>query len=258
MPVKLSGSTSGFVTLEAPAVAGSNTITLPANSGTVITTASTNAIPIAAIQATGTPSASTVLLGSGAWGAFGGTLLRAPQYLTTGTSYTTPAGCTAIYVELVGAGAGAGSATGGGSPTAGGGGGGGAYAAKYFLVSASTAYAYAIGNGGTAGTLGGNGGNGGNTTLTVGAVTVTAGGGTGGQGGGGSGSGGTATNGDLNIPGSPGNILAYSGGGNFFFPPNYTTGTSGSFYGQGGSGRASGTNPVGAGYQGFIRIWEYS
>jgi hypothetical protein len=39
--VVISGDTSGAITLSAPAVAGTNTITLPANTGTVITTATT-------------------------------------------------------------------------------------------------------------------------------------------------------------------------------------------------------------------------
>jgi hypothetical protein len=39
--VVISGDSSGAITLAAPAVAGTNTITLPANTGTVITTAST-------------------------------------------------------------------------------------------------------------------------------------------------------------------------------------------------------------------------
>jgi hypothetical protein len=37
----LSGDTSGAITVSAPAVAGTNTITFPANTGTVLTTAST-------------------------------------------------------------------------------------------------------------------------------------------------------------------------------------------------------------------------
>ena len=39
MPVKLNGATSGGVTLDVPAVAGTNTLTLPARTGTVITSA---------------------------------------------------------------------------------------------------------------------------------------------------------------------------------------------------------------------------
>jgi hypothetical protein len=37
----LNGATSGSISLESPAVSGSNTLTLPANTGTVITTGST-------------------------------------------------------------------------------------------------------------------------------------------------------------------------------------------------------------------------
>jgi hypothetical protein len=39
--VVINGDTSGAITLAAPAVAGTNTLTLPANTGTVLTTAST-------------------------------------------------------------------------------------------------------------------------------------------------------------------------------------------------------------------------
>jgi hypothetical protein len=39
--VVISGDTSGSITLSAPAVAGTNTITLPATTGTVLTTATT-------------------------------------------------------------------------------------------------------------------------------------------------------------------------------------------------------------------------
>lgn len=48
--VVITGDTSGSITLAAPAVAGSNTLTLPANTGTVITTASSGqSIPKAAL-----------------------------------------------------------------------------------------------------------------------------------------------------------------------------------------------------------------
>lgn len=39
MPVKINGATSGGVTLDVPAVAGTNTLTLPARTGNVITSA---------------------------------------------------------------------------------------------------------------------------------------------------------------------------------------------------------------------------
>ena len=41
----LNGDTSGTLTLSAPAIAGSNTITIPAETGTVITSASTSGVP---------------------------------------------------------------------------------------------------------------------------------------------------------------------------------------------------------------------
>lgn len=48
--IVLSGDTSGTITLDAPAVAGTNTILFPANTGTVITTASSGqVIPKAAL-----------------------------------------------------------------------------------------------------------------------------------------------------------------------------------------------------------------
>jgi hypothetical protein len=48
--IVVTGDTSGSITLSAPAVAGSNTLTLPANTGTIITTASSGqSIPKAAL-----------------------------------------------------------------------------------------------------------------------------------------------------------------------------------------------------------------
>jgi len=45
MPVALNGSTSGSVTITAPAVAGTNTLTLPATTGTFNTSGSVNEVP---------------------------------------------------------------------------------------------------------------------------------------------------------------------------------------------------------------------
>jgi len=48
--ISIAGDTSGSITLAAPAVAGTNTLTLPANTGTIITTASSGqVIPKAAL-----------------------------------------------------------------------------------------------------------------------------------------------------------------------------------------------------------------
>jgi hypothetical protein len=61
----LNGSTSGSITLESPAVSGTNTLTLPANTGTVLTSASNTNFPagttLQAVQAifTGTQTLAT-------------------------------------------------------------------------------------------------------------------------------------------------------------------------------------------------------
>lgn len=198
-----------------------------------------------------------------------GTLIRAPQVLTSGTSYTTPAGCVSIYVEAVGAGGAGGTLGGAIAGSSAGGGGAGGYCAKFFAVSASTAYTYAIGAGGT--------GAGGNTTFTVGATTITAsGGGQGDNAGAASqgrrgGAGGTATNGDINITGNAGgtsfaaanntNACGGSGAGSFFGGggrgcDNANNGTAGTSGGGGGGATPSG-NP-GNGGSGLIRIWEFT
>lgn len=208
-----------------------------------------------------------------------GTLLRAPQILTSGTSYTTPAGCTSIYVELVGGGGGSGSVSGGTSVYSGSGGGGaGGFAAKLFTVTPSTAYSYAIGAGGTAGSSGGNGGAGGATTFTVSGVVLTGNGGSGSvnafTSGGQGGAGGTASNGDLNVTGNPGtlgnggsggtNSTGGAGGASFFGGAgrggSNSTGSAGANgSGGGGSGTGNSTNRNGAaGGAGIIRIWEYA
>jgi hypothetical protein len=198
-----------------------------------------------------------------------GTLIRAPQILTSGTSYTTPAGCNSIYVETVGGGGG-----GGVGSQYGAGGGGGGYAAKYFSVSPSTSYTYGIGAGGS-GSSSTTGSSGGNTTFTVSSTTITGSGGSGGAGSSTATSGGTGTNGDLNITGgsgggSNGNFGgAFTGqGGNSFFGSGAPSaagtgnlsGSNGTGYGSGGGGsyKNGGSTSGGNGTQGIIRIWEYT
>ena len=262
------GSSSGTITVQAAAVAGNNTATLPAGTGTVIETV-TN---MAANPVTGTPSSSNFLRGDGTWATVSasGQLLRAPQILTSGTSYTTPVGCNNIYVEVVGGGGGGGAGTGGNNLNGGAGGGGG-YAAKYYSgVSPSTAYTYAIAAGGAAASAGGS------TSFTALGVTITANGGGAGAASGAStsGAGGSATNGDVNLPGiigtpngggSKGGSAAgpfASGGGGNVQGSSATNGLPGTYYGCGGSGGnctgSGGTFAGGAGFQGVIRIWEYS
>ena len=195
-----------------------------------------------------------------------GQLLRAPQILTSGVSYTTPANCTSIYVEAVGGGGGGGASSNGGG---GAGGGAGGYCAKYFTVTASVAYTYAIGAGGAgATTSAGAGGAGGNTTFTVGSTTITARGGSAGISEGAGGAGGTCTNGDININGGgggagAGSIASGGAGGNSFFGggaagKTQAVGGAGTTGGGGSGGGSTGTVGGGAGGAGIIRIWEFS
>ena len=196
----------------------------------------------------------------------GGLLIRSPQILTSGTSYTTPANCNSIYVEAVGGGGGGGGI--GVNSGNGKGGGSGGYSAKHFTVNPSTAYTYAIGAAGTAGAGSGSngvsGGTGGNTTFTVSGVTISANGGTGGGNQNNfAGAGGAATGGNINVPGNPGvGASGVTGGGSFFGGAGSNTngtsaGTAGSVGGGGGGG--SGTSQAGgAGGAGLIRIWEYT
>jgi len=165
-----------------------------------------------------------------------GRLIRAPQVLTSGTSYTTPAGCNTIYIEMVGGGqSGAGTSSGTGF-----GGGAGGFVTKYFAVTPSTAYTYAVGAGGaSAGSASQN--SGGNTTFTVGATTVKAAG---------SGSGSNA-NGDFSTTGGSGfPASTVPGGGGCSYFGGQTA------YGSGGVGGNSGNS--GAGSAGVIIVWEYT
>jgi hypothetical protein len=210
-----------------------------------------------------------------------GTLIRAPQVLTNtaGGTYTTPAGCGHILIEMIGAGAGGGGCTGSSSGTTyGGGGGGSVFAVKYATVSASTGYTYAIGAAGTGTT--GTGNAGGVTSIVINGTTYSISGGTGGTFGnngspGTAGATGTASNMDYVI--SPINpVNAYQGGcvdspygislGGFraSSPSQITGGASGFGWGSGGAGaynsNYSGASTLsgGNGYQGMIRIWEYT
>lgn len=226
--VVISGNTSGTVTLSAQDVAGATTITLPTSNGTMALT--TNYLP--------------------------GSLIRAPQVLTSGTSYTTPSNCEFIYVELVGGG---GKGATGGTGTGAGGGGGGGYAAKYFNVSPSTAYTYAVGAAN------------GNTTFTVGGTTVTASAGSNGASLVG-GAGGTGTNGDINISGqdgSPGTATGLNFGGMGGSSPrgygigaqpvlNSGAGRGGFGYGAGSSGSCNNGGAPPNGTQGIVIVWEYA
>jgi hypothetical protein len=222
------------------------------------------------LQSNGTGSAPS-------WATFSastGNLIRAPQFLISGTSYTTPSNCTMIHVELLGGGGGGAGNTGTGASYVRGCGSAGAYTYKTFTVTGSTSYTYAIGAGGT-GANNGVGGAGGDTTFAVGATTVTATGGNGGAAAAGYTAGVTSTNGDINFTSQGGFIngignLAFGGsaspfgqGGARLLADANTAGNAASGYGSGGTGSngaSTGTagRAGGNGSQGFIRIWEFT
>ena len=201
--------------------------------------------------------------------------------LTSGTSWTAPAGVTKIKVYATGGGASGSGCSTGVNPKAGGGGGGGGTAVKIFTVTSGASYTYAIGAGGAAGTAGNSPGNaGGSTTFTVGATTITANGGGVGSEFRSGGAGGTATSGDLNLTGAPGigtfvdgfsgssRLPSGNGGASFWggggvgilnVSGQSTDGNPGTAFGSGGSGgtdNGTANRSGGAGANGVVVI-EY-
>lgn len=202
--------------------------------------------------------------------------------ITSGTSVTTPAGCTKMLAEAVGAGGGGSGVSNGASGDVGGGGGSGAYAMKLFTVAASTSYTCVIGTGGAGSTSSTTGTAGTATTLTVAGVTISAGGGAGGivPSSTSAAAGGSATGGDINVAGMSGSTstsadgadqLSYGGdspmgfgtGGMSATLSGRQNGTAGYGFGAGGSGgrnvSGSGTAATGgAGAGGCIRVWFFA
>jgi len=229
------------------------------NAKGLITAASSNVVIAPAGTLTGTTLASNVVdsslttVGTITTGVWNGTVTAGFQFITSGTTYTTPAGITTntqFKFTCVGGGGGGGGFAATGSSAAGGGAGG---AGVIWLtgLSASTAYTIAIGAAGSGGiaTTPGNAGSGGNTTLTVGATTYTARGGTGAAGGSTNapgGAGGTTTNFTIDITGQIGDGAVDS---------NPTSsgrgGNTGFGLGLGGAGRGSaGVGNVATGFGG--------
>lgn len=172
-----------------------------------------------------------------------GRLLRAPQYVTAGTSLVHPTGTNTIIVRGVGGGG----ASGGNDAvagSAGANGGSGTYGERTFNVTSLTS-TYTIGAGGT-GVSGAAGNAGGSSTWTQGGVTMTL---PGGNGGGflagaatiGSAAGGAvaaaATNADFSIQGQAGgDVLRPAASA---APMLHTGGGGDNPLGQGGSGNAA-------------------
>jgi len=275
MPLSLKGSTSGYVTLNVPAVAGANTVTVPAITDTLVGLVATQTLTNKTLSSptiTGTPVG------------LSGMLLRAPQVITTGTTYTTPANCNLIMVMGFGGGGGGG---GGGrytglteNPSSGIGGGAGASFQAFIPVSPSTSYLCAIGLGGNGGAgrsttgTGSSGTSGGSTSITINGTQYLA---TGGR----YGLGGLSTSNQTGD--SPGGVatptasfLFYGDGGTgvssvgatqesgFYFGNGGAVDTNGTGYGAGGGGGSklqggSGSSGTGGdGADGGLIIWEYS
>jgi hypothetical protein len=207
--------------------------------------------------------------------------------LTSGTSYTVPAGVTKILVEVVGGGGGGGNANNSNSEngrgSAGGGGGGGGYTRKLLSVTPSTSISYSIGSGGTAETNGGqttfnstiiaNGGAAGTASTGMSSSLRFVSGGAGatvGSGGdfaspGAAGTYGTSNGNTYAIAGNGGNSIFGGGGaGPIITSQSSTAGANGTGYGAGGSSSAiirnsssTGAATAGSGSAGVIIITEY-
>jgi hypothetical protein len=213
-----------------------------------------------------------------------GRQLRQTIYTSgSAATHTFAAGCTSAVIEAIAGGGGGGGAT-FSSPNMGFGAGGasGGYLKKTIANPGATA-TYTVGGGGSAGAnTGATGGTGTDTTVTVGATTYTAKGGLGGVGmvaaaavgvaAGGAGV--LPTNGDINMPGEPGNngvrvsaTVGVSGAGGSGVLGNggvgqsaNAAGVAGRGFGGGGSGAAavSASSAGGAGATGAVIITEFS
>jgi hypothetical protein len=170
-------------------------------------------------------------------------------FITSGTTYTTPANITTntqFEFTLIGGGGGGASSNAASTHSSTG---GGASGCRVFTsgLSPSTAYTITIGAAGSGGASGSVGTDGGSTTLVIGATTYTAGGGnTPAAVTGAGGTGGTATNGTININGQAGSpsMAVFTSGG-------LSAGSSPWGWGLGGVGlppSVSGAGNVGTGY----------
>ena len=217
-----------------------------------------------------------------------GRLLRTPQVLTSGTSYTTPALCNMISIQVqAGGGGGGGADTAAVSGAVGGGGSAGGYFQTYAAVTPALICTYAIGAGGAGGAgAGGNAGAaGGNSTFSTGGPPITAYGGLGGGGGAagtvigtvpGGASPAVSSGGNLPKGGAPGDygiratgLVAVSGAGGSCLFGNGGAGIAiqgaglpGLGYGSGGGGacviNGGAAAAGGAGLQGVIVVYEFS
>lgn len=264
----MTGSVSGKITIQAPALIGSNsyTMTLPVAQGS---------------------SSASYLQNDGAGTLSWSTVPTAAFTLTSGSAQTfnTPIGAKFLKVTIVGPGGGGGGVSSAAAQAAGGGGGGGGGTSiKYFSGNTiSSTYSYTVANTASGGTAGANNGLAGSSSC-FGSVSAIGGAG-GGAGTANTGTttsglgaaGGGALNGDINIPGSGGGTglifgtgsqalsgaggnSVYGYGGNALANAN-SGGANGTNYGGGGAGGVqnnAGSNQTGGnGAQGviFVEVW---
>jgi hypothetical protein len=214
------------------------------------------------VPATGTTttlgeSGNTIQLGDGAtavgFGGEGGVPSDVKTFVNSGT-WTKPAGCIAVIVEVQGAGAGGNNGL-SSSPHITGGGGGG-YARKVIDVSSISSATITVGAKGT-GSATRTGNNGGDSVWSDGTNTLTAGGGNGSSGASNTGTqGGSATGGDVNIEGSVAASTIAQAGSSLFGDAGKTYAKNATGYGAGGSSDYAGTG--GDGSDGVVIVTEYS
>lgn len=228
--VIVAGDTSGSVTLQAPAVAGTTVLTLPATTGTVLTTTG-GVVP---------GTSGNVLTSNGtAWTSAtpATTTAYRIRVLTSGTTYTKPSDVKSLYAFVYGATGANGSIITNGSI------GGNGYSETYY-ASPAASYSYTIGAAGV-GTSAGGSTTFGAMSVTSSAGTATATGSTGGVGSGGTfnATGGSGGNSGANSGGSGGAGSRAGNGGN--------GGLGGTLYGGGGgTGGNAGSNSPAATTQG--------
>jgi hypothetical protein len=222
-----------------------------------------DAVGIAELSATGTPSSSTFLRGDNAWASADAGLTSVQVFTSSGT-WTKPSGITKVIVEVQGAGGAGGADNSVANQMQNGSGGG--YARKLIDVSSISTATITIGSGG-ASQSGGNGADGGNSIWSDGTNTVTGSGGLGAR------AidynttslGGAATGGDLNIPGSNGGGYNTTVGASFLSIAqpqrlaDTTANKDGKGYGSGGAGSHQGVLNVasGSGADGIVIVMEY-